>query len=174
MPRDRAFYNTLTTIALSSVLLPALFLSGCTLLSLPERPVYQGTDSVSIASPDQIIGTWKVVELNPLPNTPAQSTTIEYLANGEVTGYVETLDNDSELPAGFTMKLRGEWSLVGDVVTHNNMTMSSTDNSPFSQLLTDAFNSQPKIESQANIMEIDTNRFVMIGQDGAAMEYTRQ
>lgn len=163
-----------TLITLCRATLAVMFLSGCAAFQPPARPLYQGVDNVSIATSEQIVGTWLVVELNPFPNTPVQTTTIEYRANGTVTGYVKPFENDPELPADFTLTLTGDWTLDGDVVVHNNMIITGPDDSEFSQLVAETLNSQPKIESRANILEMEPDRMVMLGRDGTAMEYWRQ
>ncbi len=167
-------YQSRTLVALCRLTMAVTLLSGCAAFQPPARPLYTGVDNVSIADSEQIVGTWTVVELNPLPDAPVQTTTIEYMANGKVTGYVKSLEGDPVLPVGFTMTLTGDWTLEGDVVTHTNMTIAGPDDSLFSQLLAETLNSQPKLESRANIMEVEADRIVMIGRDGAAMEYRRQ
>ncbi len=167
-------FKSHTLVTFFRATLAVLFLSGCSAFQPPTRPSYQGIDNVSVATSEQVVGTWRVTELNPFPQTTPQTTTIEYKANGTVIGFVKPFEGDSELPADFTLTLTGDWTLDGDVVVHNNMIMTGPDDSDFSQLVAETLNDQPKIESRANILEMEPDRMIMIGRDGTAMEYRRQ
>lgn len=161
------------------VLLPLLlaFIStGCTSLSTPTRPVYEGDDSVSRAVASQFVGIWRVTDLNPLPDAVPQETIIEYRANGTVVGQVNThaANNAANDAQNLTYRLTGNWSLSGDTIVHSSIRMISDSNDKTSQLLSAIINSSSQqLGGQANVYELTENRLVMVGTDGAAMEYVR-
>lgn len=166
-------------VVLLSLLL-AFISTGCTSLSTPTRPVYEGDDSVSRAVASQFVGIWRVTDLNPLPNAVPQETIIEYRVNGTVVGQVNThaannaANNAANDAQNLTYRLTGNWSLSGDTIVHSSIRMISDSNDKTSQLLSAIINSSSQqLGGQANVYELTENRLVMVGTDGAAMEYVR-
>lgn len=154
--------------------LTAMSLAGCASFSTPERPAYSGTDNVNSAQANQLIGTWRVVELNPIANSKQQPTVIEYRADGSVIGTIKLEGEEFAAVGPLEFELTGQWMLDADTVTHADITMKSKSDSEIGSLLSSVINDQKGISGQANIYELSNDRIVMLGSDGAAMEYIRQ
>ncbi|MFK8079919.1 MAG: hypothetical protein AB8B97_06525 [Granulosicoccus sp.] len=163
-------YRWVTTI----LLLCTVLATGCSSLKTPVRPDYPGADSVSTADAAQLVGVWSVSDLNPYPGNEPQTTTIEYRDDGTVTGLVVPKGDGMEALGNLEFELTGNWVLDGDVLSHENMTMKSTNGNAMGGLLSKIVNSRPAVSGQANIYELSDTRIVMVGSDGAAMEYVRQ
>ncbi|MBX2881926.1 MAG: hypothetical protein KTR32_18405 [Granulosicoccus sp.] len=171
-------FNT-QTIKTACLTLPCLLISfsllGCASSTIRERTLYLGKDEIDKANPSQLVGVWVVRELNPLSDTSAQTTVVEYRANGTVkstsTPTVETTDQ-----AGiFAFELHGNWELQGDIISHSNIKMRVLSDDPVATKLGNYLNNRSEnVGGTANIYELDSRRMVMVGDDGTAMEYTRQ
>ena len=162
--------NTLPIIAL---LLSATTITGCASLSSPNRPAYTGADNITSAQPEQLVGIWRVTRLNPVSGTEPQPTIIEYRGDGTVVGST-TIDGEGFGATGpLEFVLSGQWTLDADVVIHQNITMSSKDDSPIGSIISNTINNQKDISGKANIYELSANRIVMLGSDGDAKEYIR-
>jgi len=160
-----------------ALLAGAVFASGCASLAPPERPAYTGPDNISSAQSEQLVGVWLVTDLNPYPNSEQQSTVIEYRSDGSVSGLMELKGEQYESLAAFgdmQFEMSGQWTLEGDTVTHKDIKMKSTKEGGLSTMMANMVNSQEGISGKANIYELSADRIVMMGSDGAAMEYIRQ
>lgn len=156
----------------SVLIFVAACLSSCISVSTPTRPAYDGIDSVSSALASQFVGAWRVTDINPSPNATPQETIIEYKSNGKVVGQVKT--NASQAAQNLTYQLTGNWTLEGDTITHSNIRMTSKSDDRVAQLLSAMINSSnQQLGGQANVYQLSDNRIVMVGTDGAAMEYVR-
>lgn len=164
--------STLTPIALALITLTIL--TGCVSATSPERPRYTGLDKINNAKRTQLIGEWSATELNPIANTESQTTFVEYRNDGTVSGTVPASKDSPSSLNELELSLSGNWTLEADVVIHRNMMVQSTDDSELGLLLNRAFENQAGMSSRANIYEISDNRIVMVGDDGKAVEYTRQ
>ncbi len=151
-----------------------IILASCASLTPPTRPDYTGSDDVQSAQTQQLVGKWAVSELNPLPQTEPQTTLIEYRSDGTVTGLITPSGEGLEALGNLQFELSGNWTLEADVVTHQNITMSSTRDDTLGSMISNMVNNQKGIAGQANIYELSADRIVMVGSDGAAMEYVRQ
>lgn len=158
----------------TAIILSASMLSACASLAPPERPGFSGADTVDSAQAAELVGIWAVTDLNPYPDSEPQSTTIEYRDDGTVAGTLVPQGESSEALGNIQFKLTGDWTLDGDTVIHENITMNSTSDSVMGDLIGRVVNNQKGISGQANIYELSTDRIVMVGSDGAAMEYIRQ
>lgn len=161
----------------TTVLLAAtVALASCASLTPPKRPVYTGADSVSTATSSQLVGAWTVNNLNPYPDAEPQRTTIEYKADGSVLGQVIPEGESAKALGNMTFEMTGNWRLDGDVITHENMEMNviTEDDNKMMNILGNLFKKKNGLSGQANIYELSTNRIVMVGSDGGAMEYVRQ
>lgn len=154
--------------------LSIIMLTGCAALAPPERPAYTGTDSVTNAQAEQLVGNWSVTQLNPFPDSPPQNVFIEYFADGNVKGQLTITGEQVQAVGDMEFELTGQWILNGDVVTHQNIQMNSTRTDTLGSIISQMVNSQQGISGRANIYELSKNRIVMLGSDGAAMEYIRQ
>lgn len=151
-----------------------LTLSACVSLTPPSRPAYTGADVVSNAEASQLVGNWRVTELNPYPDAEPQNTVIEYRADGTVRGEV-TPGGESAAALGDTrFELLGTWTLDGDTVVHKDMKMNTIGGNRMASMMASMINSQQNISGSANIYELSANRIVMVGDDGNATEYVRQ
>jgi len=155
-------------------ILSAAILSSCASLPPAERPAYLGADLITHAQSTQLLGKWTVNELNPHPNSEPQSTTIEYRKDGTVVGTLKPQGESAQAFGNMQFELTGEWILNEDTVVHQNVNMSSTSDSTMGDLISSMINNQKGVSGQANIYELSPNRIVMVGNDGAAMEYIRQ
>lgn len=160
--------------AIPTVVFCALLLTGCSSLKAPQRPDYTGADNVTTAMATQLIGTWIVSDLNPYPGNESQTTTIEYRDDGTVRGTMIPGDKGMEAFGKMEFELTGNWILNGDIVSHENVTMSSTSDNAMADLVSNIINSRPAITSTANIYELSDSRMILVGSDGNAMEYLRQ
>lgn len=161
---------TLTTLVICSVIA-----SGCASLTPPERPAYTGSDLITSADAEQFIGTWVVNDLNPYPNAEPQSTIIEYLADGTVTALVEPMGESADALGNMKFNMSGNWQLNGDQMSHSNIEISTSADNQMGALISKLVNNSTKgIAGEANVYELTANRIVMVGSDGAAMEYLRQ
>ena len=162
-------------LSLTALIASAVIVASCAALTPPVRPDYTGSDSVYKAEPAQFIGKWVVTDLNPYPDTPPQNTIIEYLADGTVVGLIEPQGESTDGLGNMKFQMSGNWQLNGDRMSHSNIEMSSSVDNQMGALISKLVNNSSKgIASQANVYEISANRIVMVGTDGAAMEYVRQ
>ena len=162
--------NKLSIIVL---LISATMISSCASLSSPTRPGYTGADNISSAQPEQLIGIWRVNELNPISGSEPQPTIIEYRDDGTVVGNT-TFDGEEFGASGpLEFILTGQWTLDADIVIHENIIMSSKDDSPIGSIISNVVNNQKGTSGKANIYELSANRIVMLGSDGDAKEYIR-
>ena len=159
---------------ISVFLLTAITLTSCASLSPPGRPGYAGIDNISSAQPGQLIGTWRVTDLNPIAGTEPNQTIIEYRADGSVIGNLRIDGEEFEAIGPIEFELTGQWTLNADTVIHENITMNSKSESEFGSLISNVINQQKGISGQANIYELSPDRIVMLSSDGAAKEYIRQ
>lgn len=156
------------------LLATALTLAGCASLAPPKRPAYTGADSVTSASASQLVGTWRVSDLNPYPDAEPQDTTIEYLSDGSVRGTVIPRGESMAMLGETTFEFTGRYQVNGDTVVHQDVEMSADSDNPMVGMIANMINSRQGISGQANIYELSSNRIVMVGEDGGAMEYLRQ
>lgn len=153
-------------------LLLVVLLAGCASFTASGRPGYQGADLVNSADTADVVGTWNVRDLNPPANAQSQRTIIQYHSDGTVQGDV-SIDDDGF--GSISFRLTGNWVLQDDVLTHSNLIMTSLDDSEFGSLLGKMINSASHdLGGSASIYELSEKRMVLVGTDGAAMEYTRQ
>ncbi len=148
--------------------------TGCASLKPPVRPDYTGTDLIDSAKPSQLVGAWTVRNLNPFPDQPPQQTSVEYRADGTAVAVGKSQGEGTELLGDLQFEMTANWELVGDVVRHSNVEVSSSSDNAMGAMIGKMLNSSQKMAGQANIYELSANRIVMVGDDGAAMEYTRQ
>lgn len=158
----------------TGLLAAVIAVSGCASLTPPERPAYSGADTVSSVEASQLVGSWRVNELNPIPNSEPQQTTIEYLSDGTVRGTVVPQGESAAAMGETTFELTGNWQVEGDTVVHENMEMTANSDNPVVTMMARMINSRQGISGQANIYELTADRMVMVGEEGSAMEYLRQ
>lgn len=163
--------KALTLFASASCL---IVLSSCASLKPPERPGYTGADTVSSAQPAQITGVWRVQSLNPYPQEEPQSTTIEYREDGTVIGILEPQGESSDVLGNMRFELTGNWVLTDDVISHSDIEINSTSDNAMGAMVSKVMNGSKAIAGKGNIYELSENRMVVVGNDGAAMEYIRQ
>ena len=164
--------NGFTRIAL---LTGCAMLASCASLKPPERPAYSGPDTTTTVEATELVGVWTVKELNPYPDSPPQSTTIEYKADGTVTGLVEPQGEQADVLGNMQFEMNGKWVLAGDLVTHSDMNVEAVGDSNVAKIITNLFkDNADNLSGQANIYEFTADRMVTVGTDGAAMEYIRQ
>jgi hypothetical protein len=162
-------------LTLTALIASTIIVTSCASLTPPVRPDYTGSDSVDIADPAQFIGKWVVRDLNPYPDAPHQNTIIEYLADGTVVGLIESQGDSADALGNMKFQMSGNWQLIGDLIKHSNIEMSGSADNQMGALISKLVNNSSKgIAGQANVYEISANRIVMVGTDGAAMEYIRQ
>ncbi|MEE9320767.1 MAG: hypothetical protein V3U76_10010 [Granulosicoccus sp.] len=159
----------------ASLALSSILASSCASTKPPVRPDYTGNDQVSAVSAGQLFGKWLVTSLNPYPGEGDQQTVIEYHSNGTVSGQI-TLQSEAAAALGSTsLTMSGDWSVDGDIVSHANISMEESSGSAMGALLSKMINSSSRnVAGSANIYELSDNRIVMVGSDGAAMQYIRQ
>lgn len=149
-------------------------LAGCVSFATPERPAYTGVDQVEAVDSKQLVGIWRVTELNPMPEGGSQITVIEYKSDGTVTGQIEPSKETASLGIG-QLSMNGQWSVSNGLVSHTEITAQSDSESQFGGLVASMINrSARNMGGEANIFEISPNRIVMVGTDGAAMQYDRR
>lgn len=158
-----------------SILAFSLLLGACASMAPPERPPYTGADTVSTASSSQLLGTWQVRELNPIADAPEQRTEITYQAGGKVIGTVIPAKQDGLDAFGdMQFEVTADWTLTGDILTHANVNMRETTGNKLAAMMTALVNQNSQaIAGSANIYELSADRMVLVGEDGAAMEYLR-
>lgn len=164
-----------TTILAISLTLSSILASSCASTKPPPRPDYTGNDQVSAISADQLVGTWLVTPLNPYPGEGDQETVIEYLGNGTVSGQITPQGEGAAALGSTSFTMSGDWSVNGDTVSHANISMEENSGSTMGALLSQIINSSThNVAGSANVYELSDNRIVMVGSDGAAMQYVRQ
>lgn len=156
------------------LLAASLTISSCASLTPPVRPDYTGADSVSSAQPSQLVGSWRVTELNPYPDAEPQDTVIEYRADGTVRGEVTPSGETAALMGDIRFEFLGQWSLDGDTVVHEDVTMNTIGGNGMAAMMAKMINSSENISGSANIYELSGSRIVMVGEDGNATQYVRQ
>ena len=168
--------RTARTVAPVAALGTALAVGGCASLTPPERPAWEGSDQVGEVDPASLIGTWEVTPLNPLPDQPEQQTVIEYRDDGTVLARVDPGEESRALlgeDARFEMT--ADWSLTDGIVRHENVEMEVVSDSALARLMSAMVNGVKRdLGGTADIQELDADRIVMLGEDGAAMEYLRR
>lgn len=162
------------TITLCASVTCLALLSSCASIKPPERPDYAGADTVSTANPGQIAGVWRVKSLNPYPQEEPQSTTIEYRDDGTVIGILEPQGDSSDALGNLRFELTGSWTLAEDVISHTDIEINSTSDNAMGAMVSKIMSGSKAIAGKGNIYELSDNRMVVVGDDGAAMEYIRQ
>ena len=158
----------------TSLVAASLALSACVSLTPPSRPDYTGADSVNSAEASQLLGSWRVSELNPYPDVEPQNTVIEYRADGTVRGEVTPTGESAAVLGDTRFEFLGTWTLDGDTVVHKDVKMNTIGDNRMASMMANMINRQQNISGSANIYELSANRIVMVGDDGNAMEYVRQ
>ena len=162
--------------AAAAALGAATLLAGCS-LTPPERPAYTGTDRVGTdVDPASLVGAWRVTPLNPYPDEEPQDTIIEYRADGTLSGVLEPRGEESiaAFGAGTSFTMSGDWTLVDGTVSHSDVRMESSSDNPLARLTSGFINGTSlDIDGTADILELEPDRIVMLGTDGAAMRYDR-
>lgn len=160
---------------LATVALLAALASGCS-LTPPERPAYDGPDLVgSDVDPGSLVGVWRVTPLNPYPDEGEQETVIEYRADGSVVGEIDPSEDESMAVLGDTQfRMTGNWSVSDGAVAHENIEMEALSDNAFAQLMANMINGLKRdLGGTADILELEADRIVMLGDDGGAMRYDR-
>ena len=160
---------------LAAAALFAALASGCS-LTPPERPAYDGPDLVgSDVDPSSLVGVWRVTSLNPYPDQGEQETVIEYRADGTVVGEIDPSNDESMAVLGDTQfRMTGEWAVADGSVTHENVEMEALSENTFAQLMANMVNGLKRdLGGTADILELESDRIVMLGDDGGAMRYDR-
>ena len=152
----------------------SMLVSGCVSLATPERPAYTGVDQIDSVDSQQLVGIWRVTELNPIPDGVSSVTLIEYKPDGTVSGQIKPNGDDAASSLG-ALSMNGQWSVDNGMISHSEITMTSESNSQFGGLIADMINrSTHDMGGEANIFEVSSNRIVMVGPDGTAMQYDRR
>jgi len=124
-----------------------------------------------------LIGLWRVTPLNPYPDQGEQETVIEYRADGTVLGQVEPRDAEATAVFGDTrFEMSGRWSVVDGRVVHEGIEVEARSESgnPVARMMSEMMNGVTRdIDGAADIRELDDDRIVMLGTDGAAVRYDR-
>ena len=182
--------------ALAAALLVA---SGCAALAPAERPLWEGRDQVGDVAPERLVGTWRVTPLNPYPDQATQSTVIEYRRDGSVVGQIAPSDDSSDDSGGNSgggsngdssdssgdesatasgearFEIRGRWTLADGIVSHADLEVRALSDDAMARLVADLINGTERdLAGTADIQQIDAERIVMLGTDGAAVRYERQ
>jgi len=152
----------------------SLQFSACVSTHTPRQTAYEGVDQISDFNGEQIVGLWRVTALNPLANSGSRITLIEYKPDGTVVGNIEPSGESAKLGFG-KLRLNGEWSVGNGVVVHREVKMTSESDSELGELIANIVNSSSRnLGGKADVFELSANRIVMVGSDGAAMQYDRQ
>ena len=165
----------MTRILISALTLSLVLANGCDSTKPPIRPDYEGSDQITSIDTEQLIGTWLVTSLNPYPEEGEQQTVIEYRSDGTVGGQIKLQGEGAAALGSTAFTLSGEWNVDGDTVTHSHITMEESSGSAMGALLSKIVNSSTRnVAGSANVFEMSAERIVMVGTDGAAMQYIRQ
>jgi len=152
-----------------------LWLSACA-TSAPPQPPYEGADSVGLVDGRMLIGTWKSRVLNPPANAPKSESTVQYHADGRVTGFINKNGEMSASMGNMSFEMSGNWRTEGNLVSVNNVTMKSTSNDAASRFIGRLVNfASQGIEGKADVYELSANRMVTVSTEtGVANEFIRQ
>ena len=161
--------------SLAATTLAALFLGACA-GSVPERPAYDAPDRVGDVDPARLVGVWNVTPLNPYPEQPEQSTVIEYRSDGTVVGEIDPGDVDPTAALGGDLRfeMTGNWAVADGSVAHSDVKMEALSDNALARFVSGLINNARRdLGGSADIRELDDDRIVMLGDDGAAMRYDR-
>lgn len=195
--------HTCKSVRISTLSAALLVLSGCAALALPERPTYNGQDIVDAVSTEQIVGSWDITPLNPLPDAGLHASVIRYRADGTVTAVVhppedtspedtspEDISPEYNLPESSQQSdpatdsrlfdearflVSGRWSVVDGKVVHRDVSMLTRSDNENARLLSAMINeSSATATSVAEVHEIGDDYMILVGRDGVAMHYARR
>ena len=154
----------------------SMTVSACVALTPPDRPVYTGPDVVSSIDASQLVGSWVTRELNPFPGEDVQQeSTIEYRDDGSLRGLLIPKTEGATVLGEMKFEITGNWQVDGDTLIHTNIEVNSTSDNAMGAMISQMMNSSARnIAGTANVYEATADRIVMVGEDGAAIEYRRQ
>jgi hypothetical protein len=153
-------------------------LAACDVADLEPLGMSQSRPSVSVAkevttvSTAELVGTWSCRELNPYPDQPPVTTTIELAADGTMTSeallpMAETMPGAGDM----VMRMTGNWQVEGDrlVTTDTDIEVTAADGSEggLSSLMQSAaaFFVDQAGDGRAEIFRITASELVMRDED---------
>lgn len=162
-----------TALFSSTVLLAACDVGDLASLGMTEsRPPVTVAKEVTTVSSAELVGSWACRELNPYPDQPAVTTTIDLAADG-------TMSSEALLPMAGTMpgasdmlmRMTGDWQVEGDrlITTNTDVEMTNADGSEggLSSMMQSAaaFFTDRAGDGNAEIFRVTASELVMRDQD---------
>jgi len=155
-------------------LFTSVLISGCATTKTPQRAIYNGVDAIDTVDPQQLVGVWDVTPLNPLDGQLSQSTRIHYKADGSLVGRLEWKDDERAEFGDMTFGVFGTWRIEAGAVVHDDIRMLERSGSEIGDLISSVINnSERNLAGSADIQQLSATRVIMLGTDGAAMQYDR-
>lgn len=163
-------------IKLSVAALLAAILAGCISLKPEPRPPYTGVDQVGAIDPGLLIGTWQVINLNPLKDEPPIDAQITFNPDGSMSGLSRLDDEDSSNPFGkMEFEMKGSWSVTDELVTQTISEMEEVSGNPAAKFGIALMSGMMKNKTaSSNLYEANANELVFYNeQEGLAQRFTR-
>lgn len=143
-------------------------------IEVMNRPEYTGTDSVGAVDPDDLIGTWQVLNLNKAAIEPDLDAVLTFKEDKTFEAYVifETEGTGGNLE----FDIKGTWSVDDELVSITETSSVETTGNPLTAgLEDDETDSEPDI---FNVYESSPERMVLFQEsdgltNGLAQSFTR-
>ena len=146
-----------------------LAMAACSSTS-PERPDYNGADSIGGVADQMLIGQWRARSLNPIQGEPTDLGVITYDPEGTVVATFK--DEQSGLDLEYEMI--GRWSIQGDNVTVDVESIDETSGNSLGPLVAVFMNAFKKnMGGSFNVYESSADRVVVVATTGQAQEWNR-
>lgn len=171
----------------AAALLATALVAGCDVADMnpmasPSRPQVTVEKEVSMVSEAELVGTWSCRELNPYPDQPTVTTTLDLSADGTMMSEA-ILPMPAEMAAtgDMMMTMTGDWQVEGDRLVTSNTESEFTSADGGAQGLSAMMDSMAAFfadrgDSNAEIFRVTATELVMRGdaEDAPTVACTRQ
>lgn len=158
--------------AITATVLTVL-LSACSTTSMNSAPKidpYTGKDNVGAVNDSMFVGQWTVRQLNPPAGVPQSDS----LATISQDGSIVVISDSSSSGVNLKLQMTGTWQASGNVLKTQMESIEEISGNPMGGLLVKMMSSMTKdMSGEAEVYEATKNRFVVVGKEGVAVEYTR-
>jgi len=161
-----------TRAAIATALL-VVFLSACSTTSMnspPKIEPYAGKDNVGAVNDSMFIGQWTVRQLNPPEGVPQSDS----LATISKDGSIVVISDSAASGVNLKLQMTGTWQASGNMLKTQMESIKEISGNPMGGLLVKMMSSMTAdMSGEAEVYEATQNRFVVVGKEGVAVEYTR-
>lgn len=147
-----------------------VFLSACATTSAPNIEPYAGKDNVGAVNDSMFVGKWNVRQLNApegIPQSDSQATISQ-------DGSIVVISDNSSSGVNLKLQMTGTWQASGNKLKTQMESIKEISGNPMGGLLVKMMSSMTSdMSGEAEVYEATKSRFVVVGKEGVAVEYTR-